>query len=149
MKTILLLIIFTNLLLIRKSLLIVSVKGYSMTPTLQPDDRVLIFRYLPMKFLRKNNIVLISQKNENEGRADKFSPCIKRITGLPGEIMPSRVENNIGNDENQFINNSDILVVPEKHFYLQGDNYEKSIDSRHWGPIPFSRFMGVVVKRKK
>ncbi|PKO05314.1 MAG: signal peptidase I [Chloroflexi bacterium HGW-Chloroflexi-3] len=149
MKIILPIIIIINLVLIRKSLLIVSVKGKSMTPTLQPDDRVLVFRYWPKNFLRKNNIVLISQKNENEERADKFPPCIKRITGLPGEFMPSRFEINIGNDENKFINSSDNLIIPEKHLFVQGDNYEKSIDSRHWGPIPYSKFLGVVVKRIK
>lgn len=147
MVTIFLLIIITNLVLIRNSLLIVSVKGKSMEPTLRPDDLVLVFRYLPKKFLRKNNVVLISQNEKFDGKRNELSHCIKRIVGLPGELMLSEVEVDLCIDKHQLNNKSDILIVPEKHFFVQGDNYEKSIDSRHWGPIPFSRILGVVVKK--
>ena len=124
--------------------MVISVLGESMAPTLQPNDRVLVLRFWPKYFLRKNDIVLISQKTENILYEAKHSLCIKRITGLPGDVVT------IKRESHQFSNSSNkdrIFIVPHNQIFVQGDNIIKSIDSRHWGPIPYSNYSGLVVKR--
>ncbi|RME25267.1 MAG: signal peptidase I [Deltaproteobacteria bacterium] len=39
---------------------------------------------------------------------------------------------------------SDVVEVPEEHWYLLADDRDRAVDSRWWGPVPESAIEGVV-----
>ena len=41
---------------------------------------------------------------------------------------------------------SDIVVIPAGHCWVEGDNYETSVDSRTYGPIPIGLIFGKVTR---
>lgn len=56
--TIIILTVSITLVLIHYSLEIVTVSGYSMFPTISPDDRLVLLRYWPAKRFRKGQIIV-------------------------------------------------------------------------------------------
>ena len=84
---------------------------------------------------------------------------IKRFVGLPGdlvEIRPPRVcVNGRPLEEPEvFLRNEyvrwrgfDGAKVPEKHYFVLGDNSKSSADSRDWGAVPESNLRGKAILR--
>jgi signal peptidase I len=122
----------------------------SMTPTLQPGDRV-----------------LVSGADRGGGRWQRgdvveldlgATPVIKRIVGLPGDLIALRdgrlVRNGIRVDEPwsppQLIDGVYFgpVEVPPHQVFVLGDNRRASRDSRDFGPVPgrdvVARVIGVV-----
>jgi inner membrane protease subunit 1 len=89
--------------------------GVSMEPTIKSGDIVVIDRFAYKYFgrLKKDDIVVAVQPVNPE-----VSIC-KRIIEVPGGIVPYGPG----------------LKVPEKHYWLEGDNKKKSYDSRHHGCV--------------
>jgi mitochondrial inner membrane protease subunit 1 len=71
--------------------------------------------------------VVVSQNPNRPGT------ICKRIVGLPGDRI--------------LLWNGDILVVPDHHVWLEGDNPSNSLDSRQSGPIPMALLRGRAVAR--
>ena len=46
----------------------------------------------------------------------------------------------------QFINNTDVYVVPEKHYFFMGDNRDCSKDSRYLSSVGYVNFDNLVGK---
>ncbi|GLZ80886.1 S26 family signal peptidase [Actinorhabdospora filicis] len=119
----------------------ITVEGGSMTPTLQPGDRVLIRR--GRGGLQRDQIVVIKEpdlgmtgwRNNTPATRDLNASgwYIKRVVALPGDPMPERV-----------VNFGD--VVPEGHIIVIGD-HPHSGDSKQHGPCPIHQVLGVVVRR--
>ncbi|CAL9079986.1 unnamed protein product [Musa textilis] len=63
--------------------------------------------------------------------SDHKREFVKRLIALPGDWM-------------QISDTSDILKIPEGHCWVEGDNKEFSLDSRHFGPIPLGLVQGRV-----
>ncbi|KAJ8464981.1 hypothetical protein OPV22_027533 [Ensete ventricosum] len=63
--------------------------------------------------------------------SDHKREFVKRVVALPGDWM-------------QIPDTSDILKIPEGHCWVEGDNKEFSLDSRHFGPIPLGLVQGRV-----
>ncbi|NJN53601.1 MAG: signal peptidase I [Anaerolineae bacterium] len=84
------------------SLAIVTIQGSSMQPTLQPGDRVLVWRHYLPQWLKKGQIVLvwpskplppgvvILQKGADPNLFTVI-PYIKRVAGLPGDKIITHI----------------------------------------------------------
>lgn len=117
----------------------------SMLDTLHPNDLVLVDK-ISYKFhspKRGDVVVFVPPNNPNE----KY---IKRVIGLPGEIIEVRdnkVYINGAPLEEPYINSpmsydTGPVEVPEGHVFVMGDNRSVSLDSRSFGPIEFSKIVG-------
>lgn len=139
----------------------VRVEGYSMLPTLDNGEYVLINRlaYLQGNYQRGDIIVfrppmypeatlwqrVFGLPNFN----DKYEDYIKRIIGLPGENV--RI-----NDGAVFIDNVPLVepylttppaysgewTVPAGQLFVLGDNRNNSADSHAWGFLPVQNILG-------
>jgi signal peptidase I len=139
----------------------VRVEGYSMLPTLNNGEYVLISRlsYVVGKYQRGDIIVFRPPMYPNAplwqrlfglpGFDDQYEDYIKRIIGLPGETV--RIDNGT-----VYINDvpltepyiaaypdySNVWVVPEGQLFVLGDNRNNSADSHAWGFLPEKNVLG-------
>ena len=98
----------------------------------------------------------------------KESTVCKRILGLPGDtVLLSRSRHHDSNQMKElFVNensskknhqssshhakwmqSSSLIVVPDGHVWIEGDNAINSSDSRHYGPVPAHLILGKVICR--
>ena len=105
--------------------------------------------------------VVVLQHPEREGT------ICKRVLGLPGDMVIRShpfhggrrssiqewfVWNNEEDEEHlqdyeENTSPSSLLVVPDGHIWVEGDNSTNSSDSRHYGPVPAALVMGKVLIR--
>ncbi|RXT06338.1 signal peptidase I [Ammoniphilus sp. CFH 90114] len=91
---------------------------------------------------------LLTRGSSDEGR----HVWIKRIIGKPGDILEFKengvvVRNGIPLEEPYIkemmtYHSDDMIVVPEGHVFVMGDNRNHSNDSRFIGSIPLSNVLG-------
>ena len=126
----------------------IRVEGYSMVPTLQGGEFILVNR-LAYRFGRQphRGDIIVFRPNDN-GLGD----YIKRIVGLPGEEV--LIQNGT-----VYINNRPLVepyilerpryngywLVPPGHVFVLGDNRNHSTDSHVLGPVPLDRVIGQAV----
>lgn len=136
------------LLAIRTLLIVITVQGQSMAPTLEDGDRVLALRPLRRRWIQKGQIVLFKQADlDEEADVSFLSVHIKRVVALSGEQYHSSV-NPLG--YNEYVTGEGqayIWHIPQDYLFVCGDNREQSIDSRNWGPLPLRNVRGIVVKK--
>ncbi|KAJ6809238.1 putative mitochondrial inner membrane protease subunit 1 isoform X2 [Iris pallida] len=65
----------------------------------------------------------------------------KRVTGLGGDAVTFLVDPSSSQEE------SETVVVPNGHVWIQGDNIYDSRDSRQFGPVPYGLIQGRVFFR--
>lgn len=136
-----------------------SVIGYSMLPTLNQDDQLLVEKVSKwFGGIHYGDIVTISTRNlphHEEG-----PNIIKRVVGLPGDTIEIR--------EGHVYRNQQILTEPylfegtitrprsllyervildENEYYVLGDNRDVSLDSRSFGPVSIDHIIGEVLLR--
>ncbi|KAL1192280.1 Mitochondrial ATP-independent inner membrane protease subunit 1b [Cardamine amara subsp. amara] len=110
--------------------------GPSMTPTLHSSGNVLLAEQITkrsQKPSRGDIVVIRSPENPNK------TP-IKRVIGIEGDRI-SFVIDPRKNDQ------SETIVVPKGHVFVQGDYMHNSRDSRNFGPIPYGLIQGRVLWR--
>lgn len=117
-----------------------KIEADSMYPTLEDGQYVFVLRHqLP----ELGQIVVFSHEEYNY-------PLIKRVVGIPGDVV-------VGDGVSLFVNDENIgidcekefeLVVAPDSFYVVGDNTANSIDSRHWNNpfVGYSNVLGVVTE---
>jgi len=104
-----------------------SVSGVSMSPTLEPGDRVIV------------DLWSYRSRGPRPGEIALFGgpgglPMVKRISALPPAGAPRQPAiPPLGSDE--------------ERWFVVGDNSGVSEDSRSFGPVPRHRFRGRVVYR--
>lgn len=136
--------IILALLLRRFVCLLVFVKGRSMMDTLQNGEVLFALRKNRRIHLRRFDIVLCRYP----GRKGLF---VKRVIGLPGETIAVTEDvlyiNGLPEAENfprrRHLRDLQERTVPEKSYFLMGDNRPASSDSRRIGAIAEDEIVAV------
>jgi len=122
-----------------------TVDGESMEPSLYEDQR-LIVELVSYHFEQpaRGDIIVLNLPDHQDG------PLIKRVVGLPGEVVEIR-------DGRVYINGVPLgepyldertpgimppRLVPEEHVFVLGDNRDSSNDSRYFGMVPYTQVIG-------
>jgi signal peptidase I len=135
-----------GVLVVRRTLVVVTVEGTSMSPTYQWGDRLLV-RRRSAAALRCGDVVLLrpdaTETSAIVGRpthvtADSVESMVKRVAALPGMSVPADLASVVraGTDG----------VVPADCLIVLGDNPDGR-DSRVLGYISTRWVVGVVVRR--
>lgn len=131
------------------------VEGDSMRPILRDGDRIFISKFnVREKSLKRFDIVVFYRPDEPE------KSLVKRIVGLPGEIIEIRNGGLFVNYElirqpfqaaepssAKSVPDFTPLLIPRGHYYVMGDNRSVSHDSRLFGPVPQKYIFGRVFFR--
>jgi signal peptidase I len=136
-------------------LCVITVKSYSMIPTLRDGDRVLVLRHWPSKWLRKGQIVIAWHTPSELQYCDwprkaSFIPYIKRITALPGDTVVTEFKK-LNKALQELLlcqfdgNGKKVQYVQNGYVFLESDNPAGGIDSHCWGPISMDGVLGVVI----
>jgi signal peptidase I len=133
----------------------------SMEPTLSEGDRVLVNKVsYDLHDVNRGDVIVFELDEEDVGQ-DGIKDLIKRVIGLPGDVIESRdgvvyvndraleepylEEGTITGDPNDARNPAiSRQTVPEDHVFVLGDNRSNSADSRYpyRGPIPIDSIIG-------
>ena len=125
------------------------IEGDSMKPLLRAQERILISKLAARKNnLRRFDIVVLYKPDEPE------KSLVKRIIGLPGEIIEIRggdviindkpLKQSFGGEPERTRAPSDMkaLLIPRGTYFVMGDNRLISFDSRLFGPVPQKYIFG-------
>jgi signal peptidase I len=128
------------------------VNKFVFAPTLSPLEQSL----LPIDPIRRGDVIVFKYPEQPD------RDFIKRVIGLPGEMIELRnkkvyidgtpldepyVHFIFPPDENDSSSASELpdfdltrtygpVTVPERHYFMMGDNRDNSQDSRYWGFMP-------------
>jgi signal peptidase I len=125
----------------------VRVDGFSMLPTLQDGEYVLVNRlaYRAELPVRGDIIVFVSPQSPD-------LDLIKRVIGLPGDVVKisdGKVQVNGKILDEPYIAAAPIYNgewnVPEGNLFVLGDNRNDSSDSHAWGLLPLDNVIGKAI----
>jgi signal peptidase I len=135
-----------------------TVPSNSMKPTLRTGDVAVVWKdaYRSASPQVGDIVVFHPSSNDLMDCADFGSTdLVKRIVALPGDRISSMGNSILVNGkrlQTHWKHSSLLLVrvapqtLPPNTFFLVGDNYPMSCDSRVWGPIPGSDIIGKVLR---
>jgi signal peptidase I len=117
----------------RAALVVVTVTGMSMAPTLSDGDRVLVVRRW-VRGVRRGDVVAarLTWSLDQPPATGSASWIIKRVAAVGGDAVPDKA--------------TSPGTVPRGSVFLLGDNAALSGDSRLWGALAVSDIVGVVVR---
>lgn len=139
-----------------------SIPTSSMEPTLDIGDRILVSKaFFNWHDVHQGDIVVFSHPPLDHCAGPAGTDLVKRVIALPGQTIYS-AGNNIYVDGRRlpesYLPPHDRLGpqipaatrqapfhVPQREFYVMGDNRQVSCDSRFWGPIKGTSIIGKVV----
>jgi signal peptidase I len=119
------------------------------------SDRVVANRFIyRFRDPRRGEIVVFEAPPKTEAACDEGGTFVKRIVGLPGEVVSERhgfvyvngrrlaepyVEPSLRDDRTQRWPR-----IAAGHYFMLGDNRSHSCDSREWGTVPRESLIGPV-----
>jgi len=125
----------------------VRVDGFSMIPTLQDGEFVLVSKVnYSFGNVERGDIIVFHYP------ADPKQELIKRVIGLPGDTVS--VQNGTVSVNGQLLSEpyiaaapaySGAWTVPDGQLFVLGDNRNDSSDSHAWGFLPFEKVVGKAV----
>jgi len=125
----------------------VRVDGYSMLPTLEDGEFVLVSKVnYQIGDVERGDIIVFHFPMDPE------QELIKRVIGLPGDFVSVK-------DGTVSVNGRALIepyiaaspaytgewAVPQGHLFVLGDNRNDSSDSHSWGYLPFEKVVGKAV----
>jgi signal peptidase I len=125
-----------------------KIDGDSMEPLLRARERVLISKLAVRRGkLHRFDIVVLYKPDEPD------KSLVKRIIGLPGEIIEVRGGDVLINDKplkqpfsgsapSRSPEDMKALLIPRGMYFVMGDNRGVSFDSRLFGPVPEKYIFG-------
>ncbi|SPT51749.1 S26 family signal peptidase [Actinomadura madurae] len=137
---------------LRRRYVVIDVDGQSMRPTLDAGDRVLV-RRRSLRHVRAGDIVVVENTARQgtdrrpsaaaHGRrgASGHAWVIKRAAAVPGDPVPASLAARVSAPAG--------TPVPDGRMLILGDNTTASFDSRHYGYLPGTGVLGVVIRRLK
>jgi signal peptidase I len=132
--------------ILRRWLVLVTIRGASMEPALRDGDRVLVLRRSARR-VRQGQVVVFADPEESAEltvRAERLRPqrwIVKRIFAAAGDPLPR-----VGFPA---LAELDLATVPPGHFVVLGDNLARSHDSREMGLLPAERLLGVMLRDRQ
>lgn len=115
------------MLALRRSMMVVTVDGNSMLPTLRDQDKVLLVRR-PLVPVARGSVVVGRSPVPDLSVSPEPYQFMKRVVAVAGEAVDGAGP-----------------VVPAGHVWVRGE-VEFSQDSDTWGPVPVSSLLGVVLR---
>ncbi|MDD5448247.1 MAG: signal peptidase I [Actinomycetota bacterium] len=118
------------------------VRGYSMLPTLEDGDRLIVVPYRKGMTPDRGDVVIL------EGVKGIDEMLIKRVIAISGDKITVKNGRIIVNDRDVFLSavpsapEEKTFLIPSDHVFVMGDNEDHSYDSRTFGPIPLSKIKG-------
>ncbi|MEW6623277.1 MAG: signal peptidase I [Bacillota bacterium] len=124
------------------------VTSSSMEPTLLEGDKILVSKLI-YRFTKPQRMDIVVFKYPLNKEVD----YVKRIIGLPGEIIEIRsgivyIDGSVLEENYIIIQPEDDfgpVVIPGNRFFVLGDNRKDSLDSRYWGTVSRDNLLGKVV----
>jgi signal peptidase I len=123
----------------------------SMEPTLLVGDRIMVSKLgLDFGSIHRGDI-LVFKAPPSEHCGTPVPDLVKRVIGLPGDHLTSKGNTIYVNGKplqltwthyeplGRSIGN---VTVPKNNYFMMGDNYPDSCDSRYWGTVPRSDIVG-------
>jgi len=121
---------------LRSRIALIRVTGSSMAPSFEDGDRLVVRRTRRVR--RGDAVVFRNPVPYGDGVAEPLDWLVKRVSALPGDPVPSEVRESVGAPEGG--------QVPSGSLVVRGDA-ARSQDSRHFGYVPESALLGVVITR--
>ena len=139
----------------------VSVSSNSMAPTIEKGDKLMVWKTNDNNKIKKNDVIIFY--SEELGRM-----VVKRVIGIPGDVIKIDEKFNLKVNGEDIIKNSNLnlgkeykniielnkkeFVVPAESYFVVGDNFDNSFDSRFWNNkfVTKSSIIGkAIVKKNK
>ena len=126
------------------------VRGYSMTPTFSPGDRLIVSPNQGRSYsFTRGDVVVVRDGADGDRRH------LKRVIGLPRECVRQSDGTLLINDQpldEDYLGGlpavigleDEIWNLGDDEFFLLGDNRAHSTDSRQLGPSKLDDFVGIV-----